>query len=174
MTKNILFLFLIISFTSCSVWDGGYRQSRIDLNFVNENNEPLQNVELKVFRSRHGKESYYWPISNYDSTNSVLSDSSGLISLYHKRYGGFELGGWSFLGIIRSRQPSDYCKFYYNDKLIYKIKYYKLYDEMRDSLDFNSDKDTIICNFIWPSDSASVESFYHYKKTVEIKNRKIK
>ncbi|MEI7596871.1 MAG: hypothetical protein WCK02_14060 [Bacteroidota bacterium] len=172
--RALLFLLIPLSFSSCRIWDGAYRQSRIDLRFVNENQEPIQNIELKVFYSRHGKESFNWPVSNYNINDTILSDSLGIINLYHKRLRGIEFGGWSFLRIIKSSPPSEYCSFYYNGKQVYKIKYDNLYIEMRDSIDFDSDKNLVTCDYIWPSDSVSVENFYYFKKTIEIKNKKNK
>jgi hypothetical protein len=158
---------------SCKIWDGGYKQSKIDLVFVNERGQPIKDVVLKVFVTRYGKEALDWPVTNYTADSPVRSDSNGIISLFHKRFGHFEFGGWSFLRIFYARYPHQFCRFYYNDKLIYKKRYSKLYEKMLSTLTYDahgnySESHYVVSDFTLPTDTMSSPKYLYYKKTITV------
>jgi hypothetical protein len=164
-----IFLFVTLFFNSCSTWDSCYNQSYYEIKFIDKNGQPLENVQLEVFHSRYNNtKANNWPISNYQ-TVTLSSDSSGILRMYHITKRGIEFGGYRICGRGFSK-PTEFCKFRYYGKVIYKIKFLDLYNEFMMSTDSTAydSKKTVSIQYKWPNDSISEENCLPYYKTIQV------
>lgn len=179
-SMRTIFISLIASLLcSCTYWDGRYQQTKFDIKFIDQNSAPIKGVMAKVYTSRKGDSSLYWPVTNYTNEFGIVSDASGIIPLYHIRSRRFEFGGWRFFVFGHSYTAKNYCKFYLNGKEIYKIRYDDLNKEFhkkikKDSAGYYKEQNYVVDDFKWWNDSLSKEKFLNFQKTILIKQKAIK
>jgi hypothetical protein len=65
--------------TIVSYWEGGFPSGVFHLKIRNENDDPISGAALNVFDSEVKSWSFYNPIYNYVSYNSLLGDEEGMI-----------------------------------------------------------------------------------------------
>ena len=83
---------LISSSSITSVWDGLFPAGEYHLKIRNEKGEPIPGAVLDVLDRSTRNLSFYYPIDNYVSVNSLISNEEGTIVALHL-FQGFEFGG---------------------------------------------------------------------------------
>ena len=83
---------VISSRSIISVWDGLFPAGEFHLKVRNENGEPIPDAVLYVLDRRTKDLSFYYPIDNYISVNSLVSNDEGTFIALHF-FQGFEFGG---------------------------------------------------------------------------------
>ncbi|HEY9711808.1 MAG TPA: hypothetical protein V6D48_26605 [Oculatellaceae cyanobacterium] len=87
-----IILGVISSSSPTTVWDGAFPAGEFHLKIRNENGDPIPGAALNVLDRSTKNLSFYYPIDNYVSYNSLSSDEQGMITAVHL-FDGFEFGG---------------------------------------------------------------------------------
>ena len=131
--KHIFTLIFIVLLQGCvsSNWDGAFHNADFIYNFVDRNGEPVEGISLEVINITTGKLSFNYPIREFTSENSVLSNAQGILKFSHLNK-GLEFGGECFgFGIFKYGEcssPEFKVIFKRKGKEIYSIKYNELSD----------------------------------------------
>jgi hypothetical protein len=92
---------LISSKTTMGLWDGMFPSGEYHLKIQDKNGRPINGATLKIFEGGTKNVAFEYPIDNYLSEGSLVSNEQGVIVVLHKPR-GFEFGGtcWSLYWVF--------------------------------------------------------------------------
>ena len=109
----LLILGLISYETTQMIWDGGFPSGEIRLNVRNQSGAPVIGARLNVYDAKTGNHAFGYPLDDYVTTDSMLSDNNGRITAIRRlerlQFGGHAWKLW-WLVPIQSGYPEYKCE----------------------------------------------------------------
>lgn len=108
------------------IWDGRFPNVECRLRFVDGSGNPVPGVTLTVL-GEDGSVSHGYPIDEFDSDQSVVSDANGQMTFHHASH-GLEFGGREYRNLIGMRfgttsSPKFECVFTHHGQEVFRTPY---------------------------------------------------
>lgn len=81
----------LVSLARKEVWDGGFQQIEYRVTFLDENSQPLKDVQLRVLDDQ-GNTTFGYPVTDFTDECIPASDENGTMIFHHVSL-GMEFGG---------------------------------------------------------------------------------